>query len=232
MRILSLKAINCSFILHITCNDFPVAPSFLHAGHFSKRHFKVSHPFSPKIPFVIKMFPEIALCSTSSIHLLQNLNIDYLTVKHYSTGKGKAVDWSKLVTHNSPANQRRYTSPGMAGSLLQGLQFSNVPSTATQINFRQKQWSSSLFTHKCVNKGCKKSTADSICAALRKLWDESYVNCHFCTLDLHYPTILTLTPHLDRGDVWTIHIVCRRLTGTGGGDWKFVWTVQTSPLSK
>ncbi|KLO13156.1 hypothetical protein SCHPADRAFT_904458 [Schizopora paradoxa] len=30
-----------------------------------------------------------------------------------------------------------------------------------------------FITHKCVNEGCKKSTADSICAALKKLWEES-----------------------------------------------------------
>ncbi len=39
-----------------------------------------------------------------------------------------------------------------------------------------------FITHKCINEGCKKSTADSICAALRKLWDESYVNICFCLL--------------------------------------------------
>lgn len=36
-----------------------------------------------------------------------------------------------------------------------------------------------FITSKCVNEGCKKSTAESICASFRKLWDESYVTITF-----------------------------------------------------
>lgn len=57
--------------------------------------------------------------------------------------------------------------------------FDNIP------NKHSPEATELFITHKCINEGCKKSTADSICAALRKLWDESCANFHFCLLDFH-----------------------------------------------